>query len=201
MSLNVSNNQEVRFERGFKAWSENTAVNFRKRLRLQEIDPLDPVVLADHLAVRLWQPRDIPHLAAESIDHLESSGGDEWSAVSVAVGDIRIIVYNPSHTPARRASDIAHELAHIIRGHKPDAMVPSPNGIVFRTFNPHQEAEANWLAGCLLLPRVALEHCEARKILQKDACEQYGVSKDLFQYRRNITGISAQFSRTRSKNS
>ncbi len=67
-----------------------------------------------------------------------------------------IVIYNPAHSPARQASDIAHKLAHIILEHDPAKMVLSQDGtIVMRSFNEKQEEEANWLAWSLLLPRCA----------------------------------------------
>lgn len=203
MSLSVSSKLEARFARGFKTWAENSAITFRRNLHLHDVDPLDHVELARHIGIRLWTPRDVPTLPQASLDHLLSTAGDEWSAVSVTVGKTGIIVYNPSHSSARQASDIMHELAHIIRGHKPSQVIPSivQPGIFLRTFDPLQEAEANWLAGCLLLPRVALAHCETKQVPQQEVCRHYGVSAELYKYRLNVTGVKRQFASRRRHSS
>jgi len=201
MSLQVSDSQSSRFERGFKTWAENTAVSIRTRLQLGSTDPLPPKALADQLGVRIWTPHDVPGLSREALNHLVSSAGDEWSALTIHVGDVGVIVINPTHSRARQASDLMHELSHVIRGHKPSQIHHLLDGslVSLRTFDDLQEAEADWLAGCLLLPRVVLAHCAAKGMSPHDACELYGTSHDLYKYRANITGVNRQFAGTRRR--
>jgi Zn-dependent peptidase ImmA (M78 family) len=67
------------------------------------------------------------------------------------------VIFNPRKSDGRKASDIVHELAHLILGHDPAKVVFSEDGqIATRTFDQKQEDEANWLAWALLLPREAL---------------------------------------------
>jgi hypothetical protein len=195
MSLQVSDSQAARFERGFKTWAENTSGSVRGRLGLTSTDPLPPAVLANDLGVQIWTPSDVPALPQESLEYLVSPEGNEWSAVSVYVGPVGVIVVNPTHSTARQASDLMHELSHLIRGHQPSQIHHLLDGsqVSLRTFNPLQEAEADWLAGCLLLPRDALKYCMARKLSASQACGLYGVSTDLYRYRVNITGVNRQF--------
>lgn len=194
MSLHVSEKQTTQFERGFKTWSERTAVGTRKSLGLKDIDPIDPKKLAEHLGVRLWDLCSIPGVAEEALRHLTSPEGDEWSAVTVSLGQSDVMVINPTHSPARQNSDVTHELAHIIRQHTPaQHFISQETGIVLRTYNAVQESEANWLAGCLLLPRTALAYHVYRKTSRDDLCEHFGVSKDLLLYRINVTGLRQQF--------
>ena len=194
MSLAVSEKQAVRFERGFKSWAENTAVTLRARLGAKQIDPLVPLHLASHLGVQVWTPADVPDLPADSLSYLTSEEGDEWSALAVRVGSRDIVVLNSAHSPARQNSDLAHELAHLLRQHTPAQIVISEGtGIGLRTFNELQEAEANWLAGCLLLPRPALSYCAARGIAHDTIRERFGVSTELLRYRLSVTGVGRQF--------
>lgn len=194
MSLTVSAKQEVRFERGFKSWAENTAVSVRGRLGTKETDSLVPMRLAGHLGVRVWSPADVPGLPETSLNYLTSPEGDEWSALAVRVGPTDVVVLNPTHSPARQNSDLTHELAHLLRQHQPAQIVISEEtGIGLRSFNELQEAEANWLAGCLLLPRPALSYCVARGLTRDAMCERFGVSTDLLRYRLNVTGVGRQF--------
>ena len=146
-TLVVPKSQQDIFERGFKAWCENTAENLRRRLDLEIGDPLSPYDLAKHYGVTVWTPNQVPGLAQVSVDYLGSTDGDEWSAVTVMVESDTFIVINSSHSPARQSSDIMHELAHIIRGHKPDQVFIQ--GGALRDFNDLQEAEAiGWLEHC-----------------------------------------------------
>lgn len=67
------------------------------------------------------------------------------------------------HRNGRLASDIMHELAHLIIGHEPARVDVTEDGLlILNTFSQKQEDEAKWLSGCLLLPRPALLAIRAR---------------------------------------
>lgn len=193
-----SKKQTVRFERGYKAWAENTALSIRSRLQLAKIDPLSHVDLAEHLGVLIWELDRIETLAQESIDYLSSKDGNEWSAVTVSAQKT-VVVINPSHSKARKASNCMHELAHIICNHKPAQLTHSAGGLTFRDYDPLQEAEADWLAGCLLLPRPVLLHCYKNKLTDEDVKKTYSASLDLYNYRLQITGVKKQYT-TKKRN-
>ena len=89
-----------------------------------------------------------------------------------------------------------HELAHIIRGHK-SAQVYFLGDFALRDFDVKQEAEADWFAGCLLLPRTALISSVYRSETTDEAIKRLGVSKSLFTYRMNKTGVRRQLSSLR----
>lgn len=196
-SLEVNNNKINKFERGFKSWSENTSSSIRTRLGLTKVSPLSPFDLAKYLKVYLIEPKDIMGLSTETINYLTLKNGDEWSAVTLQ-SDINVIVINPSHSERRKASTIMHELSHIIRQHTPSNVYINDTGVTFRSFNTFQEAEADWLAGTLLLPRDALIHCRYNKYSNEEACKIYGVSTSLFTYRMNISGVNRQFIKLRT---
>lgn len=194
-ALAVTAEQEKTFERGFKSsWCENTAESIRLRMGLKKNSPLAPRDLASHLGVKVIELEAVPELGVETLEYLGSVDGDEWSAVTVHCAGVEIVVLNPTHSTARQASDLMHELAHIIRGHKPTQM-HIQGEFALRDFDPLQEAEADWLAGCLLLPRVALLESALRKEPVEDAIERFGVSRSLFTYRMNKTGVARQLSR------
>jgi Zn-dependent peptidase ImmA (M78 family) len=65
------------------------------------------------------------------------------------------------------------------------------------SFDRVQEDEANWLAGCLLLPRDALVHIRRQGWTVLQAVRAFGVSADMVQYRINVTGVDVQLSRRR----
>ena len=188
--------KEPVFQRGFKAWCENSSESLRRKLGKSIHEPLDPFELAKALRIELWDLGSITTLSQQAFLFLASEEGDEWSAVTVYVGTRLIVVLNPRHSPARQASDLMHELAHVIREHKPASMVASPEGFVLRTFDEQQEAEANWLAAALLLPRSALAYCVARKIPSDQLQAEYCVSQQMLRYRMGVTGVRRQFDRT-----
>ena len=193
-----SKKQTVRFERGYKTWAENTALAVRSRLKLTNTDPLCHLELADHLRVLIWELNEIDTLAQESIDYLSSKDGDEWSAVTVSAQKT-IVVINPRHSKARKASNCMHELAHLLCNHEPAQLSHSAGGLTFRDYNPLQEAEADWLAGCLILPRTVLQHCYKSKLTEQDVRNTYSASPDLYNYRLQITGVKKQFRSKKKK--
>ena len=68
-----------------------------------------------------------------------------------------------------------------------------PNsGMALRTHNEEQEQEANWLAGCLLLPREALILIRRKGTSDEEACSEYGVSPAMLRFRINVTGVDVQ---------
>ena len=190
-TLAVPKDREKTFERGFKTWCENTAESIRKRMDLQPSDPLSPVELAAHLGVILLDLDKVPGIDQAIVSYLSSAEGDEWSALTVHANGKQIIIVNPRHSQARQASNIMHELAHILRGHKP-AQVFMHGAFALRDFDQMQEAEANWFAGCLLLPRAALLSSGYRNESVDDAIARFGVSRSLFVYRTNISGVGRQ---------
>lgn len=57
------------------------------------------------------------------------------------------------------------------------------SALVHRYRAGQQEDEANWLSGCLLLPRPALLFIMQSAMDQEEACRRYKVSDDLLTYR------------------
>jgi Zn-dependent peptidase ImmA (M78 family) len=72
------------------------------------------------------------------------------------------------------------------------------SGMALRTHNEEQEEEANWLAGCLLLPREALVTIRRMGYSDEEACSEYGVSPAMLRFRLNITGVDVQLRRART---
>ena len=122
-----------------------------------------------------------------------------WSAVTIVRGDSALIIFNPRHSAGRQASDITHELSHVILGHQPATMIMSPDGsLVMRSYDQKQEDEANWLAWAILLPREALLSMKRKRATVVDIATAFGVTETLVQYRLRITGIESQLRATTS---
>jgi hypothetical protein len=181
------------FRRGFKSWCEETALKVRKHQGLAPTAPLSPFVLARELRVDVIQPADLKELPEDVRRRLLGQHSDCWSAITIPGKRRPLIVYNPSHSAARQNSDLMHELAHIFLGHKPTMLFVDPNAdLALRTHDKAQEEEANWLAGCLLLPREVLLHTKATDLSDESACRQYGVSAKMLTYRMNVSGVNLQ---------
>lgn len=185
------------FERGFKTWCERYATEVRQKLGQAATAPLDVRGLAAQLGVRVWLPRDIPGLREETLAILLRSDGKTpscWSAVTVVAGTRVAVILNTSHSLARQSSDLTHELAHRIRRHEAKEVDVTEGGLMLlSSYDKVQEEEADWLSGCLLLPRDALIAIRRRGLDDKSAASEYGVSQRMLAYRVNRTGINLQF--------
>lgn len=188
------------FARGFKSWCENVAIQQRRELKLKQSDPLDPRVLARHLSIEVWHAEEVPGLDKQYLRILLEDDPDSWSAVTLSVGATNLIILNSSHFGGRPASDLMHELSHILIGHEPARAYVTEDGLLMlNAYDRKQEEEARWLAGCLLLPRDALVQIRLHRMNLKVAARKYGVSSDMLRYRLNVTGIDNQFNRLKKK--
>jgi Zn-dependent peptidase ImmA (M78 family) len=183
----------MNFERGFKTWAERTSASLRQELKLLPHEPLSPTVLAGYLDVTLWTPVEVPGITRDVLEQLLSDDPWGWSAVSVCRADRTMVIYNPRKSAGRRASDIMHELAHLILSHQPATVVMSQDGsFVMRSYDQVQEDEANWLAWCILLPRDALLRCRKLDLSVAEIAEQYDVTETLVNFRLRMTGVESQ---------
>jgi Zn-dependent peptidase ImmA (M78 family) len=188
------------FRRGFKTSSEETALKIRRKLELAPHDPVDPAAIARLLAVPIVTPTDLRELSDEVRNRLTGEHSETWSAITVSDGNKHLIVLNPSHAPTRTNSSLAHEIAHLILGHEPSMMFMTPHsGVSLRTHNKDQEDEANWLAGCILLPRDALFNARRLGLSNEQICTRYEVSPAMCRFRVNATGVDVQMTRMRKK--
>lgn len=185
------------FERGFKTWCEKYAVSKRVELGLQPHAALDAFKLAKNLGVKVWTPRDVPGLSNESLDVLLRNDGKTpscWSAVTLVINHRILVILNSSHSPARQSSDLTHELAHRIRGHKAQDVAVTAEGLMMlKSYDKIYEEEADWLSSCLLLPREALVDIKRRGMSDAEAAEDFGVSVRMLSYRMAMTGVNRQF--------
>lgn len=185
------------FERGFKTWCEKYSTSKRIELGLSPSAPLDTLALAKNVGVKVWTPHDVPGLSPAAIQVLLRNDGTPscWSAVTLVVGTKVLVILNSAHSPARQASDLTHELAHRIMGHEAEEVDVTEDGLMLlKSYDRAQEEEADWLSGCLLLPRDALIAIRRRGLKAGDAAAEYGVSTKMFNYRIARTGINKQFS-------
>ena len=181
------------FERGFKAKCERLAKTYRDELGIKAIDPLDPFRLAEILKITTCTVDDLDDLDEATRKVLLVDDREAWSAATISWKGDYLIVLNQTHSSGRTNSNLAHELSHLIIGHSPARVdVTDDDLLILDTYDKRQEEEADWLCGCLLLPREALLHIKRKKIPSANAIELYGVSERMFTYRMNITGVSKQ---------
>jgi len=157
---------------------------------------LDPWKLAEHLDIQVKTTSHHKTLSERERIILESDSS--WSALTIEVGGRKRVILKDSNSPGRKSSDLAHELAHHLLGHKGAGVEKSVGGhLMVHSFSRLEEDEANWLSGTLLLPRPALVHI--KKSFEEDnesAANAYRVSIAMLKYRLGVTGVNYQLRRS-----
>jgi hypothetical protein len=172
--------------RGFKTEARALAQEVRGELGLSALDPLDPWVLAGHLAIPVWRLSEYRTVIPAAVELLGGVGDGAFSAMIAFVGQRRVIIHNDAHAATRQRADIAHELAHALLLHEPhpvaDGEAPG--------FDEPQEAEASWLGASLLVTDQACLLLCTKGVATGAAAERMGVSEALMRWR--INSIAAR---------
>jgi Zn-dependent peptidase ImmA (M78 family) len=182
------------YRRGFKTEANAIADETRRELGLGALDPLDPLVLADHLSVPVLALSELAADAPEVL-HLLNVEPSAFSATTVFDGTRRMIVHNDGHALVRRNSNITHEIAHALLFHEPK---PALDHRGCRYWDQGAEDEANWLAGVLLVSADAALAVARGWRSEQEAMDHFGVSEKMLQWRLNASGARVRVQRARS---
>ena len=174
------------FRRGFKAEANRIALRIRDRMGLGPTDPIDPFEICTRYDIRVIRLSDIDPLSLFLRD-----ASSAFSAVTVPCGHETAIVHNDAHHPYRRRSNVCHELAHCFLGHE---CTPPLTEDGERARDGGIEAEANFLAGALLIPNEAALHIVSIGLVPT-AQRLYGVSEPMLTYRLRISGAHTIYRR------
>ncbi|XVQ11127.1 ImmA/IrrE family metallo-endopeptidase [Spirillospora sp. CA-255316] len=178
--------------RGFKANAEREAVRLRNEMGLSPNAPISIFDLAEHLSITVISGEQL--VAIEMLEELERMQAYAFSAATFHVKGVNYIVTNPLRTSGRLASDVAHEVAHILLRHDLTE-VREVSGIPFRTCMPEQEEQATAMGGTLLLPRPLLMTAVSRGMNVTQIADTFGVTTEMARFRYNTTGVAKQLSR------
>ena len=182
--------------RGFKAEAERVVADLRRDLGLSERDQIEPFGLASRLGIEVKSAADL--IDMQSLRELETLHPGAFSACTFRPREDRtVVVYNPLNSAARRNSDLAHELAHIVLNHAM-TQLERIGSLSYFVCDARQEEEAAWLSGCLLLPRGALLADLGRGLSTAEIAKRRNVSEAMVTYRVNVTGARRQFERARA---
>ena len=167
----------------------------RRRLGKQAYETIVPRALAEQLGIEVCTPSDLAGIDDADIKVLLRDDKDSWSAATVTIDSKSLVIINSSHAPVRQSSDLTHELAHILLDHEPARVDVTEDGLlVLNTYDGVQEDEANWFAGCILLPREALIYARRNGFDDARIVKEYGVSRDMVRFRLNVTAVDKQLS-------
>jgi hypothetical protein len=172
--------------RGFKTEANWYAYNVRHDMGLSPHHPICAWALAELLGFKVFPLSSYRRLFGREVSCLYGFGTEvSFSAVTVPVGEFSFIIHNDMHSKKRQAADIAHEAAHALLMHQPDALIAGGSQ---RGFRKQDEEEASWLGPALLVSEEAALHIARHEISFAEASEMYGASEDLIKMRLNVTG-------------
>lgn len=182
--------------RGFKSEAERIASDVRGRLGCGEGDPVPLDALAADLGVEMMSAeRLVPIERLRELQHLQD---DAFSAATLRRRDGRkVVVWNPLHMLGRTRSNQAHELSHIVLQHSLRT-IENVGEMSFVTCDIEQEEEADWLGGCLLLPRPILLQAAKLGKSPKQIADEYETSEHMARFRLNASGVLVQVGRARA---
>jgi Zn-dependent peptidase ImmA (M78 family) len=177
--------------RGFLAAADRLAAAVRTELGLGAYDRLDPFSLAAEYGIPVVPITDLVAEGADpgSIRVLTVLDRSCFSAGTVVAGTSRLIIFNSVHPDGRRANSVTHELAHLLLEHIPGPAI-GPGGC--RVWDAEMEAEADSLAGVLLVPREAALACARVGLPHAIGAARFGVSAELMRWRTDYSGAARQ---------
>ena len=183
--------------RGFKAEAERLAKDIWRAMGLKPNDRMDVARLAEHEGCTVRSAGSLVDIA--KLEELNEIQNDAFFACTFKLpGDRYAIVYNPLMKATRRNSDVAHEVAHIVLGHRFSRLERLGN-VAFLSGDKSQEEEAAWLSGCLLLPRFVLIHDLRKRRGHAIIAERRMLSLDMVKYRVRVTGAERQINAERRR--
>ncbi len=175
--------------RGFLAEAERHAARIRCDLGQTPASKLSIDDVARYLDIQIIAADELIDVAR--LQELERIQAFAFSACTFDLSGVKVVVFNPIRTAERRASDVGHEISHVLLGHELSAF-RTIAGTPFRTCYPDQEEEATNLAGTLLLPRPLLLSATRRGLGAEDIAQRYGVTVEMARFRLNRTGVAKQ---------
>ncbi len=182
--------------RGFKSEAERIASGVRERLECGENDPVPLDALATDLGVEIMSADQL--VPIERLEELQDLQDDAFSAATLRRRDGRkVVVFNPLHANGRTRSNQAHELSHIVLQHTLRT-IEKVGEMSFMTCDIEQEEEADWLGGCLLLPRPILLQAAKQGKSPQQIAEEYQTSEPMARFRLNASGVLVQVGRAKA---
>jgi Zn-dependent peptidase ImmA (M78 family) len=160
---------------------ERLAATVRRELGLNQIEPLSPWVLADAVPAHIFYPEDFDN------DGLASRMRRvRWDGFAFSCPDEPrlFILLNPAKPETRQAATLMEELSHHLLRHKPCSIAGNPKtGLLERSYDRSQEAEAYDLGAAILLPKERIQRDVAEQRTAKEIAAEHGCSDDIVIYR------------------
>jgi Zn-dependent peptidase ImmA (M78 family) len=185
--------------RGFKTQAERISTTIRQEHGCSNDEPAPLDKVAKSLNIDIIPADEL--VERSRLEELQELQPDAFSAATFPGPNGRkVIVYNPIASEGRSRSNQAHELAHVILDHNVRT-IERVGGLSFLTCDVEQEEEADWLAGCLLLPRELLVKSAYKGMGAEEIAATYKTSEPMARFRLNASGVLVQVGRARAAKS
>lgn len=183
--------------RGFKEDAKRLALEVRAEIGLGPLDRVDPRDLADEYGIPVYTVTALSSAVAPPAGAwIAGVGRSVFSAALVPCGTGMLIVDNDLHSPARRVSSIAHEMAHVLCEHQFTEALITADGC--RAASREDEAQADWLGGELLITYTAAVAAARAGWDDEQVADAYGVSAPRAAMRMNASGARLLVRRQRA---
>ena len=170
----------------FRRRCERIAADQRRLVERLPHEPLRGELLAAHHGIRVCEPHGMPGVTGEQADALSQQ--TDWDAVFLTALSPPIIVLRPDVSPARRQSTLMHEMAHYLLRHTALAFDTAQTALEPR--RNLDEAEAQYLGGCLQVPQVGLIWAAQSGLSATRTAAHFGASEQLVTWRARILQIA-----------
>ena len=169
---------------GFKSKANAIARGARAGLGLAVTAPLPPLRLAAEMQVAVAPLSSFEGECAVAVRHLMKVDRRAFSAGTFHLAGRTLVVFNDANAEDRQASDLAHELAHLLLKHP---MLPVLDHRGCRHVDKGLEEQANWLGPALLVSEEAALHIAKLAWTVERAAVEYGVTEEVARFRLNVT--------------
>lgn len=181
----------MKVPRGFRAACNRLAVGLRHQLGIPSHAPLSMKALCDKLELPLIPLSRFSATHDKQVKELKKRA--DFSAMLLPIDEeTKIILFNDHSSPGRINSDIAHEASHEMLLHTPQATFNEEGE---RNYDQAVEDEADCLAQRLLITDEAAYHVVTSGMPSREACETYGVSMAMLEFRLSASGAKIRFRR------
>jgi len=160
---------------------ERLAATVRRKLKVNQLEPLSPWHLAEAVPAHVFYPEDFGDEAlAGRLRRVH------WDGFAFCCdGEVTLMVLlNPARSEKRQMATLMEELSHHLLRHKPCAITVNPQtGLLQRSYDRAQEAEAYDLGAAILLPKERIQRDVAAKRTATEIANAHGCSEELVVYR------------------
>ncbi|HEX9929834.1 MAG TPA: ImmA/IrrE family metallo-endopeptidase [Pyrinomonadaceae bacterium] len=184
---------------------ELRALGLRDFAGLKRLDePLNPFDLARYAKLEVVQFDAIKDLLSpETLDHLLGAGSNKWSGGASGIplpNGRKLIILNPTHSPARHQATLMEEICHVFLGHKPSRLeIKNQNKKgeeIARDYDEAMEEEAYSVGAAALVPYAGLRDFVRAGKTSREIAGHFNVSRELVEYRMKVSRLWKLYTET-----